>query len=158
MRLPAIWLVVAFVAGIAFAQAHKFALATCAIATAAALCVAAVLLWRKKAGAAWVVALVAWGALGAAAVAVEQASVPSNSVASLIAAGRLDTSEPLRWRGRLRTDPEDRPWGKLYEIDLEQVQSSGAAISVRGGLRATLYTERGGESIQNYHAGDRVEM
>ena len=49
---------------------------------------------------AWAVALLAWLATGGFATSVERAGVPANHVTHLIASGRIDSSEPLRWRGR----------------------------------------------------------
>ena len=70
--------------------------------------------------------MLAWFALGGAALSVERAAVPANHVSRLIAAGQLDTSEPLRWRGRLREDPFALPWGTRYEIDLERWKRAAA--------------------------------
>jgi hypothetical protein len=75
---------------------------------------------------AWVCALAAWLALGGLASGVEQAGIPSNHIARLIAADAIDTSVALRWRGRLREDPMLLPWGQRFEIDLEQVEGAGA--------------------------------
>jgi competence protein ComEC len=76
----------------------------------------------------------------------------------MIAAGRIDTSVPLRWRGRLREDPTLLSWGRRYEIDLEQVESAGVPFRVSGGLRVNLYAGQNAESPQvGLRAGDRVE-
>ena len=66
-------------------------------------------------------------------------SVPANHVTRLIAANRIDLTEPLRWRGRLREDPLVMPWGRRYEIDVEQVESAGQILAASGGLRANIY-------------------
>ena len=65
--------------------------------------------------------------------------MPANHVTRLIAAGRLDTNDTLRWRGRLRDDPMSLPWGRRYEIDLEDVDIAGTPLPVTGGLRLNLY-------------------
>jgi competence protein ComEC len=114
--------------------------------------------FRNHLSAAGVFALLAWLTTGALAASVERASVPANDVSRLIAAGRLDTSGPLRWRGRLREDPLAMQWGHRYEMALEDVEVAGAAIPVTGGLRANLY---GGQQLTgapaDLRAGDRVE-
>jgi len=83
------------------------------------------------------------------------------------AAGRLDTAEPLRWQGRLRSDPMRFPWGRRFELELEQVEASGGPLAVRGGLRANLYghqdaaflaTDPANGSPTSLRAGDRVEF
>jgi competence protein ComEC len=84
--------------------------------------------------------------------------VPTNHVTRLLASGRLDTTEPLRWRGRLREDPLLKPWGLRYEIDLEAVELAGACRSASGGLRARLYGGLQVASVpEGLRAGDRVE-
>ena len=109
--------------------------------------------------AAWSLSLVAWVALGGLAMTVEGASVPSNHVTRLIAAGRMDTSELLRGRGRLREDPVVLPWGHRFEIDLEEVEVAGANPRVGGGLRVNLYGGQRAEGVpKDLRAGDRVEV
>src|SRR5580704_5600479 len=126
MRLPVVWITAAFAAGIAAAMAmppaRPHSASVWAAAALAAILAGAALAWRSSGherergstlelSAAWACALLAWFALGGTAVRLERASVPANHVTRLIAAGRLDTSEPLRWRGRLREDPIALPWG-----------------------------------------------
>jgi competence protein ComEC len=111
---------------------------------------------------AWAIALLAWLAVGGFATSVERAAVPANHVTRLIAAGRIDTSEPLRWRGRLREDPLLMPWGRRYEIALEEVDIAGVPTPASGGLRANLYNRPGDANSdsnpsQRLRAGDRVE-
>ena len=38
----------------------------------------------------------------------------------------------LRWRGRLRSDPLELPWGTRYEIELDEVESSAGRHAGRG--------------------------
>ena len=98
-----------------------------------------VFVWRSILYASAICALAAWIALGGLALGIEQAVVPANHVTRLIAANRIDLTEPLRWRGRLREDPLVMPWGRRYEIDVEQVESGGQVLSASGGLRANIY-------------------
>ena len=103
-------------------------------------------------------ALAAWLSLGALASTLERAGLPANHVTRLLAAGRLDTSEPLRWRGRLHEDPIQLPWGNRYEIDLEEVEIAGETVPLSGGLRANFYrSPRSAEPSEGLRAGDRVE-
>jgi competence protein ComEC len=85
--------------------------------------------------------------------------VPANHVTRLIAGNRIDLTEPLRWRGRLREDPLVMPWGRRYEIDIEQVESAGQIIPAGGGLRANIYNNprQPIEIAETLRAGDRVE-
>jgi competence protein ComEC len=158
VKLPVLWLVTAFAAGIGFAARWHGSLRVWIALSAMAILVSGILLWREHRKLAWVLALVAWTALGALASDIERVSVPANHVTRLIAAGRLDTSDPVRWRGRLREDPMALPWGRRYDIDLEQVEQAGETVPVSGGLRMNLYGEaRADDKLQSLRAGDRVE-
>jgi hypothetical protein len=117
------------------------------------------LAWRHWVAVAWACALFAWATIGGLAASVERATIPANRIARLIAAGRVDPSIPLRWRGRLREDPLTLPWGQRFEIDLEQLESSGAALRTSGGLRVNFYPgPRVAEPPAGLRAGDRVEI
>ncbi|MGH9740284.1 MAG: ComEC/Rec2 family competence protein [Candidatus Acidiferrales bacterium] len=158
MKLPALWIAAAFAAGIAITLRWPGDLRAWLIVTIAAIAAAVVTLWRGRMVTAWALALVAWIAIGGLAFGIERASVPANHVTRLIAAGRLDLSEPLRWRGRLRDDPLSLPWGRRYEIDLEQVEIAGAYVPVQGGLRVNLYDGPQAAGVPSgLRAGDRVE-
>ncbi len=100
----------------------------------------------------------AWLALGMAASNLERASVPPNLASTLIESGKLDAETALRWRGRLRSDPLQLPWGMRYEIDLDEVESSAGVTPVAGGLRLTYYgAESESSAPPPARAGDRVE-
>jgi len=162
VKLPALWIVAAFAAGIEFATRWPASPKLWAAAAAIAILIGGAIAWRNYLVTAWVMALLAWLAVGGFAMSVERAAVPANHVMRLIAAGRIDTSEPLRWRGRLREDPLLMPWGRRYEIALEEVGIAGVPTPTSGGLRANLYN-RLGDASGNYdpserlRAGDRVE-
>ncbi|MGH9571952.1 MAG: DNA internalization-related competence protein ComEC/Rec2 [Candidatus Acidiferrales bacterium] len=159
MKLPLLWLTVAFATGITLAHYPHFSVTECAIASAVSTFIAAIFLWRKHVPIAWSIALIAWAATGATAARVQAGKTDPLNVGQLIAAGRLDTSSPLRWEGRLRANPADRPWGHEYLIDLDQVEVSGVATAVHGGLRVTLYGDTPDASTDNANlrAGDLVE-
>lgn len=158
MKLPALWVAAAFAGGIALATRWPETLKLWLAAAVATMLIGGVLLWRSKTHAAWALALVAWGALGGLAVGIERAAIPANHVTRLIGAGRLDTTEPLRWQGRLREDPMALPWGRRYEIDLERVEVGDANMPVSGGLRLNLYGAEHFEGMpRGLRAGDRVE-
>src|SRR5262245_29184507 len=69
--------------------------------------------------------LLAWSLLGAVAVQLPARAVPAHHVTNLFARGGLDSSGPLRWRGRLRADPLLLPWGMRYDLELAEVESAG---------------------------------
>jgi competence protein ComEC len=76
----------------------------------------------------------------------------------LIETGKLDATTALRWRGRLRSDPLQLPWGKRYEIDLDEVESPAGVTPVSGGLRLTYYKERSANpDPPAVRAGERIE-
>jgi competence protein ComEC len=158
MKLPALWMAAAFAGGIALAWRWPVAPRFWLLALMATLLAGAILGWRNRIAAAWAFALVAWFALGGLAIGLEGASLPANHVSRLIAASRIDLTEPLRWRGRLREDPLSLPWGRRYEIDLEQVEVGGSFVPVHGGLRANLYDGPQAAGVpSDLRAGDRVE-
>lgn len=162
MKLPALWLAAAFAIGIAVALRSPASLIAPIAVAMVAMLFGAFLCWRRRLVTAWILALLAWASLGGLAANIERASVPANHVTRLIAAGRLDNSIPLRWRGRLREDPLALPWGHRFELDLEQVEVAGHTIAVRGGLRANLYAEPRDPSSTagpwlGFRAGDRIE-
>jgi len=162
MKLPTLWIAGAFAAGIAVSSRWSAPPKIWFLAAGVAILLAVILFLRRLVVEAWVVALTGWAALGGLAFGVERSAVPANHVTHLISSATgalpLDTSEPLRWRGRLREDPMTLPWGHRYEIELEEVEAAGTPIAVRGGLRANLYG--GGKVVEappGLRAGDRVE-
>jgi len=162
MKLPVVWIVAALAAGIGLAGPQP-AVAVVWLALAAGAVVAGLGLLRlRREQAAWLVGLLAWVFLGAAASRLEQTAKPAHHVTSLLTEARLDTSEPLRWRGRLRQDPVRLPWGLRYDVDLDEVEVAGKAVRVSGGFRASYFrSERASGSSQEalpvLRAGDRVE-
>ena len=135
MKLPAVWIVAAFAAGVEFATRWPASPKLWAAAAGLTIAAGGAIAWRNRLATAWAVALLAWLVTGGLAATVERATVPVNHVTRLIAAGRIDTSEPLRWRGRLREDPLLMPWGRRYEIALEEVDIAGMPTPTSGGLR-----------------------
>ena len=100
----------------------------------------------------------AWLSLGMAASNLERVSVPANLASTLIESGKLDASTALRWRGRLRGDPLQLPWGTRYEINLDEVESSAGVTPVAGGLRLTYYSAESASALPPpARAGDRIE-
>ena len=161
MKLPLVWIVAAFAVGIEIATWSPGPLRLWIAIAVLALLATALFIWWRRLAAAWALALVAWLAIGVVALGVERAAIPSNHVTRLIAAGRLDTTEPVRWQGRLREDPMNLPWGRRYEMNLEQAEIAGRSVAVSGGLRLNLYGEPSARSLDaappNLRAGDRVE-
>lgn len=159
MKLPAVWIVAAFAAGICAAPFYLMRPAVWIGISVSAIFFGGILLWGNFLRSAGIAALLAWAALGAAALAIERAAVPANHVTRLLAAGRFDTTEPLRWRGRLREDPLRMPWGHRFEIDIEAAELAGAWQTVSGGLRASLYSgPQAAGAPEGLRAGDRVEV
>jgi competence protein ComEC len=111
----------------------------------------------------WIVTAVCFGAavwlcLGYAAANLERVSASPNLASTLIESGKLDSSAALRWRGRLRGDPLELPWGARYEINLDEVEASTGAMPVTGGMRLTYYRDEGkGSPPPPARAGDMVE-
>jgi len=159
MKLPSLWIAAAFAAGIGLVTRWPGHPLICAAVAVLAILAGGILIWRQRLFAAAVCALAAWTALGGLALGIELAVISANHVSRLIAANRIDLTEPLRWRGRLREDPLVMPWGRRYEIDIEQVESSGQILPASGGLRANIYNNprQPIEVPETLRAGNRVE-
>ena len=158
MKLPAVWIALVFSAGVLLASLFSFSALAWFLLASIVILAGFVLAQRRELIAAWICALLGWAALGGAAARIERLPLPVNHVARLVAEGRLDTSEPLRWRGRLRYDPLRLPWGMRYEINLDEVVAAGRAIPVTGGLRVSYYRNaKNPEDQPAVRAGDRVE-
>lgn len=163
MKLPSLWLVGCFAAGILFSRAlaapYSIPPGILLTAAAALLLLGAIPLQRSFLISSAALGLAAWVCLGAASARLEQLSVPVNLASALIDSGKLDSSVALRWRGRLRSDPLALPWGTRYEVILQEVESAGEITPVSGGLRATLYKNDANlGSPPRARAGDRVEI
>jgi len=163
MKLPSLWLAGCFAAGVVFSRALAAPYPIppgIALGVAAALLVLGGLALRRSfliSSAA--LGLAAWVCLGAATARLGQLGVPPNLASSLIESGRLDSSVALRWRGRLRSDPLELPWGTRYEVNLQEVEPAGGIAPVSGGLRATLYKNDANPAFPpRARAGDRVEV
>jgi competence protein ComEC len=162
MKLPSLFPVACFAGGILLsgklATYLRFSPRICILATLVLLLFAYILLQRNWILAAAILGAGAWMCLGFAAANLERDSVSPNLASTLIETGKLDASAALRWRGRLRGEPLQLPWGTRYEIALEQVESSAGVTPVTGGLRLTSYHDES-TSIASppARAGDQVE-
>jgi competence protein ComEC len=164
MKLPALWIALSFACGIAVAAAAGassvpkmkilFAIALGVFAVAAL-----VSLWCGAVRTAWIFSLELWLLLGILAAPLERSATPPANVGRQMDHGQLDSADPLRWRGVLREDPAEFPWGRRYEIALTGVEFEGHPIVVSGGLRANLYQPQKGPALppETLRAGDRVE-
>ncbi len=163
MKLPSLFHVAFFAGGILLSiELKKSALLSPRIIIFAALLFLLfgyIALRRNWILAAALFAAGAWLSLGMAASHLERASIPSNLASTLIESGKLDAETALRWRGRLRGDPLQLPWGMRYEIDLDEVESSAGVTPVAGGLRLTCYgAELASAAVPSALAGDRIEV
>ncbi len=160
MRLPALWPAIALACGIVADHWAAPSPVTGSALLAATLLAGLLLLRRRALRGAWLAGLAAWLALGAVAAEVHRRDVRADNAATLIAAGKLDAREPLRWRGRLRQGPSRLPSGIRYDVELETVSVAGQTVPVSGGLRATLrqYPSRPWVPPPDAQPGDGVEL
>jgi hypothetical protein len=162
MKLPALAIAACVAAGIlagGFAAAYlPHALPLCLAIALCLLLFGFTVLALGRVTAAWAACLLAWCLLGAAAAQLESLATRADNVAHLSATDRLDLTEPLRWRGRLRADPLRLPWGIRYDIDLEEAEEAGTWMPVSGGLQVSyFFDERAAQDPAPLRAGDRVE-
>ena len=162
MKLPSLFPVTLFAGGILLSiELKKFALLPPRIVLFAAvlfLLSGYMALRRNWIFPAAVFAAGAWLSVGIAASNLERASVPPNLASNLIESRKLDAETALRWRGRLRSDPLQLPWGMRYEINLDEVETAAGITPVTGGLRLAYYTGESASAVPPAaRAGDRVE-
>jgi competence protein ComEC len=158
MRLPALWMATAFAVGVALCTLHAPPPGALLLLCAVGLAGGAAFVRADSLRVAWCASLLAWLALGGLAAAIENRSMPAHHVARLVESGRLETTDALRWRGRLRSDPVQMPWGLRYEVELEDVELAGASLPVTGGLRVSYFRDpRRPEQEAAVRAGDRIE-
>lgn len=157
MKLPALWLALAFGSGIASEHLLNAPRAAWLSAAAILLVTALVQLLSKWLALAGILAVASWFALGGLAMSCQEHFVPPNDAARLIVAGKVDASQPLRWQGQLREDPERLPWGWRYTIDLHAVSIPTGVLRASGGMRLTCFTGRDPDSPPELRAGDEVE-
>jgi competence protein ComEC len=166
MKVPAIWMVTAFAAGLLLARpailpqggARRTAIFLLAGLALVAISAGLILLRKHLVRIAAVASLLAWILAGALAGLLAQLPLPANHVTALLSSGLLDTNQPLRWRARLREDPKRLPWGHQYDLDLETVEIGGQSVAVEGGLRLSYFHSAGEDEPVVLRAGDRAEM
>ena len=143
MKFPSLALAVSLALGILIggtSAAHlPFSTRLFLGASCALLFLGFLLLGYRRVVLAGITSLLAWSMLGAAAAQLPALAVPADHVTKLFAQGTLDSTEPLRWRGRLRADPLLLPWGTRYDVDLEAVQAVGNWLPIAGGMRVDFY-------------------
>ncbi|HVA94812.1 MAG TPA: ComEC/Rec2 family competence protein [Candidatus Dormibacteraeota bacterium] len=162
MKLPLLCPIACFAGGILLSSALTGRFSPHAglfLAASACLLVAAYILLRREwILTAFVFGAMVWMSLGFAASNLARASVSPQLAGTLIETGKIDSSVALRWRGRLRSDPLQLPWGIRYVINLDAVESSAGITPVTGGMRLTLYNDTVKPAQPPaLRAGDRVE-
>ena len=166
MKIPAVALAAAFVGGIVLGLQPQIAshinsrlfLMPAILGTAAVVCVALALTLRERLVAAGVFSLACWVALGALAVSVAVRPLSADHVLRRIATGTVELDTPLRWHGRLRSEPARLAWGYAIEIDLSGVDEAEQFIPVSGGLRLGFTPKEGEANLSEIHAGDDVAV
>jgi len=159
MILPAVLVAAALCAGIV-GGTYLNALPLFWLGVSAGSWLAAVLLVRRGyLRLALTSALACWALLGAGAASLERRAIPPDHVTLLVAKESFPADTPLRWRGRLRSNPVPLGWGARAELELEEVELAGRPVRVEGGLRVNWYREEGSsENFPALRAGERVEV
>jgi competence protein ComEC len=162
MKLPSLFPVALFAGGILLSiELKTFALLnprSCILAALVLPLIGYIFLLQDWILTAALFAAGAWLSLGLAASNLERAAESPNLAGTLIESGKLDAGTALRWRGRLRSDPLQLPWGMRYEIDLDEVEASSGNTAVAGGLRLTYYNPDSASADPPLaRAGDRIE-
>src|SRR5208283_1955548 len=159
MRIPALALAVAFSGGILLGrqlQVTPDVLRLSLTGVIFLLICAALFVWCDSLRAAAIFSLLSWICLGALAILLTSGPLPAEHVLSRIAAGQIELKTPLRWYGRLRSEPSRLPWG--LELELAGVETAQGTIPVVGGMRVSFTPKDSDPSLPEVHAGDEVSV
>jgi predicted membrane metal-binding protein len=166
VKLPAVAIAAAFAGGIALGlrspvarEATSHTLLVTAFVVSSALILSAFLFSTKNH---FLIAAVAsastWTVWGILAAWIGQQPLPANQVVNLVDSAALDLRHPLRWRGRLRDEPQRLPWGSGLEIELAAVEFRSSLMPVTGGLRLTFSPHENDPALPDLYAGDEVAV
>jgi competence protein ComEC len=166
MKIPAVAIAAAFGGGILLGLQPNLAqdinspqfLVPLLFGIAAALCLGLALTLQDKFALAGITSLGCWIALGTASACVAQRPLAADHVVSRIADGRVELKTPLRWQGRLRTEPARLPWGYGIDLDLNGVEVEEEFIPVSGGMRLGYTAKDEDVKLPEIHAGDEVAV
>src|SRR5271166_3782303 len=161
MRIPALALAVAFSGGILLGrqlQVTPDVLRLSLTGVIFLLICAALFVWCDSLRAAAIFSLLSWICLGALAILLTSGPLPAEHVLSRIAAGQIELKTPLRWYGRLRSEPSRLPWGFELELELAGVETAQGTIPVVGGMRVSFTPKDSDPSLPEVHAGDEVSV
>jgi competence protein ComEC len=160
MRIPAVAIAAAFSGGILLGRELHPARGVLGFSFLLifSLLIAALLFARRnRIFAAAIFSLAGWVCLGAAAMVVASRPLPPEHVLSRVAAGQIELKTPLRWYGRLRSEPARLPWGVGLEMELSGVETAAGMIPATGGMRVG-FTPKEGEALPEVHGGDEVSV
>ncbi|MFQ5817971.1 MAG: ComEC/Rec2 family competence protein [Terriglobia bacterium] len=161
MRAPLLHAAVAFALGIAlYAEVATAPQPLFWLATAAVL--AGTLAWRRR----WLhvalaLTLLGYFWLGASLIRLNRLGVAPTRVDQLVAAGRLDLTEPLRVEGWLRREPTRNGPFTTYYIELEALTSRQVRYAASGGMRLRYFhppPDVAQLPLPQLHYGDRLEL
>ncbi len=166
MKLPAVCLAATFAGGVALGLFTPVAHLNVSIAAMRVgfifaitlLALSSLLLRKGLVCAAGSFSLGAWAMLGLLGAWVASQPASANHVLSLISAGRLELSSPLRWHAHLRDEPADFPWGASFDLALDSVEFEGSQLDVGGGMRLAHSPIVDEASLPELHAGDAIEF
>src|ERR1700739_2748896 len=161
MRIPAVALAAAFSGGILLGRGwhpSRSLLGISFLCISSLLIAALLFAWRNKIFAAAIFSMAGWVCLGAAAMVVASRPLPEEHVLSRIAAGQIELKTPLRWYGRLRSEPARLPWGVGLEMELSAVETAAGMIPLQGGMRVGFTPKEGDAALPEIHAGDEVSV
>jgi hypothetical protein len=104
------------------------------------------------------VSLLVWLELGLLAGCTAQPPASAADVLNRVAAGAINLKSPLRWHGRLSSEPAKTPWGYSVDVALSGVEAEGEFLPVRGGLRLGFTPKETDLALPAVHAGDDVAV
>src|SRR5271170_6127560 len=164
MKLPAVAIAAAFAGGILLSRSTYF-VAHFTLRSAiifSLLCILAMLIasslliaYQKLLGAA-MLSLLCWAALGVCAGLLSQTPLPPEHILQRMAAQQVDLHAPLRWHGRLRSEPTRLPWGYALDMELSGVDQPEGLLPIVGGLRLGYSPKDADDLLPDVHTGDQI--
>ena len=166
MKIPAVAIAAAFACGILLGQLPWVSsrvnspgfFVGAILYCAAALLAGAYFTLRDRLLLGGVTSLFAWILLGAFACCLTEQPLPSAHISRLIASQHIDLKSPLRWYGRLASEPARLPWGYSFDLALSGVDAYGEHLPVIGELRVGFTPKDDDQQLPPLHAGDDVSV
>jgi hypothetical protein len=97
--------------------------------------------------------LFGWAGLRLFGAMLSQKPPPKEHILNRLTAGQIDLKSPLRYRGRMRSEPAQLPWGYALDIELFGVESADGLIPRGRFAESGDHFRRGGKPLWASQSG-----